>query len=170
MSLLTMITDFDPKTALVAFLMTATLIAVGVYMLRGQGPTNKVVNARMAAEQHAARARRDAANHAGFYAAQQAQAPQQWAPSAAQSDSSTGAAQVNAIASQETAKALQNLQSLLYTRTISDDEFQAAKDKLFRNAASVDPYAQIEKLAELHRSGLIGDIEFANAKARVLGL
>lgn len=46
---------------------------------------------------------------------------------------------INALARPETAKALQNLQNLLYTQALTDAEFQAAKDKLLggpeRNAA-----------------------------------
>ena len=35
--------------------------------------------------------------------------------------------------------------------------------------APVDPIAQIERLAELHRSGALTDAEFAAAKAKLLG-
>lgn len=41
-----------------------------------------------------------------------------------------GAAQIAALANPETATALQNLQKLLYTRTITDEEYQAAKNKI----------------------------------------
>jgi hypothetical protein len=36
-------------------------------------------------------------------------------------------------------------------------------------AAASDPIAQIERLAELHRSGALTDDEFAAAKAKLLG-
>lgn len=40
------------------------------------------------------------------------------------------AAQIHAISNPETAKALQNLQNLLYTHVITEAEFQTAKDRL----------------------------------------
>lgn len=100
------------------------LLALGVYLLRGQGPTTKAVESRLAEAQ----ARRSM--------------PPPPRPSAATSHtinvnvtggadaSAAAAAQVQAIANPETAKALQNLQNLLYTKTITDAEYQAAKDKL----------------------------------------
>lgn len=41
------------------------------------------------------------------------------------------AAQIQAISDPATARALLNLQNLLYSRTISEEEFRAAKDRLF---------------------------------------
>lgn len=49
---------------------------------------------------------------------------------AAEERRSVGAEQVRAIANPETAQALQNLQNLLYTRVISDEEFARMKAKL----------------------------------------
>ena len=88
---------------------------------------------------------------------------------ATNSDSSA-AAQINAIANPETAKALQNLQNLLYTQTITDAEFQMAKNRLLGTQSIADSYAQVEKLTELHRAGILSDLEFANAKSKALGL
>jgi hypothetical protein len=51
------------------------------------------------------------------------------------STESATAAQINALASPETAKAIQNLQNLLYTHAITDEEFQAAKKKLLGDLA-----------------------------------
>ncbi len=33
-----------------------------------------------------------------------------------------------------------------------------------------DSFSQIEKLAELHEAGILGDVEFASAKAKALGI
>lgn len=41
------------------------------------------------------------------------------------------AAQIQALANPETARALQNFQNLLYSRTITEAEFQAAKNRIF---------------------------------------
>ena len=66
-----------------------------------------------------------------------------------------------------TAKALQSLQNFLYTRTITDQVFQAAKDRLLSAPmAPADSVAQITQLAELHRADIIGDVAFAAAKAK----
>lgn len=94
------------------------------------------------------------------------QSPQSTTPP---SGDTSAVAQINAIADPQTAKALQNLQKLLYTQELTEDEYQAAKDRLFRPQARTDSFAQIEKLAELHRAGILGDIEFSAAKAKVLG-
>jgi hypothetical protein len=41
---------------------------------------------------------------------------------------------------------------------------------LLGTPAPTDSFAQIEKLAELHQAGILGDVEFAAAKAKALGL
>jgi len=154
---------------LVFFALGATGIAAGVYMTRGQGPTTEAIEKRLADEVKAAKTKRRTANIAGAAAAlgrfgrQQASTPPTGNEAAV-------AAQLNAITDPLTAKALQNLQNLLYTRTITNEEYAAAKDKLFGTAALADQFGQIEKLAELHKAGILGDVEFAAAKARVLGL
>lgn len=57
-----------------------------------------------------------------------------------------------------------------FTRAITDEEYEAAKKKLSGVQTLDDSFAQIAKLAELHEAGVLGDVEFAAAKARVLGL
>lgn len=82
-------------------------------------------------------------------------------------------AQINAVSNPQTARALQDLQNLLYTQAISDSEFQAAKDRLLRSDAArahSDAVEQLEKLVELHQAGILNDVEFAAAKLKVLGL
>lgn len=148
--------------------MTVTL-GFGVYLLRGQGPTTEEVKARLAAEEKEAKAKRRAANVAGFAASLGGLGRSKTAQAPTDADLAA-AAQIDALTRPETARALQNLQHLLYTRAITDAEFQAAKDKLFVQQAPVDVFVQIEKLAELHEAGILGDIEFSAAKARVLGL
>lgn len=93
------------------------------------------------------------------------------APSASYDAATT--AQINAVANPDTARALQNLQNLRYTRAISDDEFQAAKDKLLRSPAAsayADSINHVNKLVELHQAGILNDVEFATAKLKALGL
>ena len=48
-------------------------------------------------------------------------------------DNAAPSAQIKALSDPDTAKALQNLQNLLYTRTITEEEFHAAKSKLLGN-------------------------------------
>lgn len=153
---------------LAGIVLLAAYVAIGVYLFRGQGPSTRSIERRLALDEKAAKSRRRSANVAGFVAglgrigrAQQ---------TAAQMGSDTAAAQIEAIANPETARALQNLQNLLYTRAISDAEYQAAKDKLLGAGELNDAFAQVAKLAELHRDGVLGDLEFSAAKARVLGL
>jgi hypothetical protein len=110
--------------SLVLGLATAGL---GVYLFRGQGPTTKDVLARITAERQAANLRRVTQHR-----------PQQSAVvvnvGTQTSNDATTAAQISAIASPQTAQALQNLQNLLYTQAITDAEFQSAKDKLLGDA------------------------------------
>ena len=67
------------------------------------------------------------------------------------------------------ARALQNLQSLLYTRTITDAEYASARHKLLGADGFDESLEKLERLTELHRQGVLGDVEFSAAKARVLG-
>ena len=88
-------------------------------------------------------------------------------------DADVAAAQVRAVSNPETARALQNLQNLLYTQAISDVEFQSAKDRLLRSEtarAQDDAFAQLQKLVELHEAGILNDVEFSAAKMKVLDL
>ncbi|WP_339622155.1 SHOCT domain-containing protein [uncultured Salinibacterium sp.] len=152
-----------------AVLIPLVAAVVAVYFLRGKGPSTQEVEARLAQERKEAKAKRRDANIAGF-------AANMWSlvkprPEAAPaSGESAASAQINAIADPETAKALLKLQNLQYTRTITDDEFQAAKDKLLGPVTAFDSFSQIEKLAELHEAGILGDVEFASAKAKALGI
>lgn len=112
-------------------MLSAALVAWGIYLLRGQGPTTKAVHERMRRERLAS----------DVYSTTQAHSYFETAPafnSASNSNTTTDqtaaatitAAQIQAISNPETARALQNLQALLYTRTISPEEFQRAKNKL----------------------------------------
>jgi hypothetical protein len=146
------------------------LIACGIYLFRGQGPTTASIEQRLAAEEKSAKGRRRSANLASFAERLVGRGrPQQPAPSMLTRPDTT-AAQINAISTGETTRSLEKLQHLLYSGAITDLEYQAAKDKLLGTRAIDDPFAQVAKLAELHRDGVLGDVEFAAAKARVLDL
>lgn len=100
-------------------------MAWGIYLLRGQDPTTKAVLERIRRVQLVNRTPPlyrfeavPALNSASGNNTDQAAA------------ATTTAAQIQAISNPETARTLQNLQSLLYTRTISPEEFQRAKNKL----------------------------------------
>lgn len=155
-----------------AILFGLATVAIGIYLLRGQGPSTQDVEARLAEEDKVAKSRRRTANVATFAAGvgQFFKRPQT-TPASSPNPDTTSAAQINAISNPETARALQNLQNLLYTRAITDQEFQAAKDRLLgAPAAPSDSFTQIAQLAELHRAGILGDVEFAAAKAKALGI
>lgn len=82
-------------------------------------------------------------------------------------------AQIQAMTQPETSQSLQRLQHLLYTRAITDAEYQRAKDKLFLShteQSQRDAAAQLQQLAELHEAGILTDVEFTAAKLKVLGL
>lgn len=150
----------------VAIPIVVVSLGISVYLLRGRGPTTQEVEARLAKERKEAKAKRRAANLWGSVAAlERIVRPRS---SASASVDSAEAAQINAIADPGTSRALQNLQNLLYTRTITGEEFQAAKDKLLREPT--DTFAHITKLAELREAGILGDVEFSAAKAKALGL
>lgn len=110
---------------LFAIVLGLALAAWGVYLFRGQGPTTKAIEARLAADSAASNLR-------------QVARPRPQSVVVNVGASSTGdavaVAQINALASPETARALQNLQNLLYTQALTDAEFQAAKDKLLGNS------------------------------------
>lgn len=149
-----------------AFLLFSMIMCV--YFQRGQGPSTAEVERRLADERKAAKARRRAANVASVAATLgRVGKPSRAAPA---SNHSAAVAQINAISDPRTAQALQNLQNLLFTRAITDDEFFVAKNKLFGPSIPTDAFAHIEKLSELHRAGVLGDVEFAAAKAKALGI
>jgi len=153
---------------LIGIVLLLAYLAYGLYLFRGQGPSTRSVEARLAKDRKEAKAKRRTANLASLAANLGRRGrPQQ--PATATNDTAA-AAQIDAIARPETAKALQSLQSLLYTRAITDEEYEAAKEKLFGASVLDDSLAQVAKLAELHEAGVLGDVEFAAAKARVLGL
>jgi len=128
-------------------------LPAGVYMFRGQGPTTKAVEARLAAERMAEAAERktEAAERKTEAVERKAEAerkaglkasilrriggrdPAPWVSvnvAAPTSNDAAAVAQINALANPETAKALQNLQNLLYTQAITEGEYQAVKDRL----------------------------------------
>lgn len=146
--------------------LTIAFLALGIYLLRGRGPSTKAVEARLVAE-------RDAMNRR--YEDRQRRRKQSPATTpvvnlASPDRDAVAAAQVSALANPETAKALSNLHALLYSRIITDAEFAAAKNLLLGDLVAPDVYSQILKLQELHRSGVLGDDEFTDAKAKILGL
>ena len=156
---------------IVAITLGLVTAAAAAYIARGQGPSTGEVEARLAKEKEEAKASRRAANIATFAAGVGGlfKRPRAVAPPPPTSDAAA-AAQINAISNPETAKALQNLQNLLYTRAITDQEFQAAKNRLLGPQEPTDAFAQVAKLAELHQAGILGDVEFAAAKAKALGI
>lgn len=159
---------FEHGFALGWFLLGAMCLVaaptVSIYYLRGQGPTTASV-------EEALEARRKSADKAAKQAAKLQRRGRPLIDIDVQAPDVAGAAQIQAIAHPETARALQNLQNLLYTHAISESEYQAAKDRLFgARPATADSFAQITKLVELHQVGVLSDLEFAAAKARALGL
>lgn len=143
------------------------LVTASIYLKRGQGPTTQEIENRIAEEKKEAKVRRRSANVASFFSSLGRRAS---IPASTIDTQAVTVAQINAISDPETARALQNLQNLLYTQALTDDEFQAAKEKLLGPSMTVSQTEQIEQLAELHRQGVLGDLEFASAKARVLGI
>jgi len=98
--------------------------AISAYVLRGQGPTTRAIEVRLAAERKAEAADDKAERKADLRTA----ILRRIAPPT--SNDASAAAQINALSNPETAKALQNLQNLLYTQVLTEAEFQAAKDRL----------------------------------------
>lgn len=143
------------------------LITASVYLKRGRGPTTQEIENRIAEDEKEAKAKRRSANVASFFSGFGRRAS---VPASTIDTQAAAVAQINAISDPDTARALQNLQNLLYTQALTDDEFQAAKDKLLGPSMAISQTEQIEQLAELHRQGVLGDLEFASAKARVLGI
>ncbi|WP_227000983.1 SHOCT domain-containing protein [Protaetiibacter intestinalis] len=158
----------ESQNAIYLVLGIVVLLVAGaacVYFLRGQGPTTQEVETRLAEERKVAAAKRRRANAWGIVAGiERVIRPRSTATNA----ESAAAAQIDALSDPATAQAIQNLQKLLYTRAITDAEFEAAKNKIVGRVD--DQYSQILKLAELHEAGILGDVEFAAAKSRVLGL
>lgn len=140
----------------------AACVMATVYVLRGQGPTTKEVQQRLAAERSVAvkTARRASRSRGGHQIGINVEAP----------DLAT-VAQVNAIANPETARAMQDLSNLRFNRVLSDEEFAAAKSKLLgTHGSSSNAIEQLEQLASLHEAGVLSDNEFTAAKAKALGI
>ena len=152
---------------LFAFLFLTGLAGIvgGVYLQRGQGPTTEEVERRLADERKDAKRARRTANVAGAAATM----GRMLAPPPPANGASADAARVEALANPETAAALQSLNNLLFTRALTDQEYAAAKATLLGQEQGPDQFEQIEQLADLHRRGILGDVEFSAAKARVLG-
>lgn len=118
----------DPAASFVAALMlSAALVAWGIYLLRGQGSTTKAVFERIRRKRLASDVYGTPPAHSHFEAVPAFNSASNTDQTAA---ATITAAQIQAISNPETARALQNLQALLYTRTISPEEFQRAKNKL----------------------------------------
>ena len=112
-------------------MLSAVLVAWGIYLLRGQGSTTKAVLERIRREQLASDAYGTPPAHSYFETAPAFNSASNSNATTDQTAAATiTAAQIQAISNPETARALQNLQALLYTRTISPEEFQRAKNKL----------------------------------------
>ena len=153
---------------LVGIVMLLVYVAVGFYLFRGQGPSTQAVEARLAAHRKDVKSKWRRANIASV-AATLGRRGQPYQSRGAVGDDAA-AAQIDAIARPGTAEALQRLHNLLFTRAITDAEYESAKSKLFGGQPLDDSFAQIAKLAELHEAGVLGDVEFSAAKARALGL
>lgn len=164
---LCMMAAFDAGFSIGYFLLGMAFLlgsaVTSLYFLRGRGPTTKEVEKALAA-------RRQAEDEATAKAAKMTRRRRSLFSINVAAPDVVGVAQVHAVASPETARALQNLQNLLYTQAITDEEYQAAKEKLFGTSAIPDSFMHISKLAELHRAGILGDVEFAAAKAKALGI
>ncbi|MEZ0578148.1 SHOCT domain-containing protein [Nocardioides sp. MH1] len=109
-------------TFFVALVVGCVCTAVGVYLLRGQGPTDKQVH------ETAARA----AGSERLVQQQAFMAPPTAPPASMKPTVSDAAAvaQINALSNPETATSLRNLRDLMETGILSEAEYQAAKKKL----------------------------------------
>lgn len=170
-----------PLAAVVGLILFgAALLALALYVFFGNSPRLKEWDAkallqeqRVAAELREAERKKEERRSQGLRGRLLGYAEQGNAAASGSDRATVSAAQVNAVSNPETAQALQELQKLLYTRAISDEEFQAAKDTLLRSEAARaqdDAFDQLLKLVELHEAGILSDVEFAAAKLRVLGL
>src|SRR5690625_3046797 len=107
---------------MLSLLVSACLAAGAVYLLRGRGPTTAAVKRKLAAQ----------ASISGHVVpvVEEEEVVHDHGPHHPRSEL-VEAAQVKAVSDPNTAQALVNLQQLLYTRTITEEEFQAAKSRLF---------------------------------------
>lgn len=111
------------------------LLAGGIFLLRGQGPTMRQVNTEIEAYRAERRARAPLPTSAPsgmpippVTGGSGSTININLAGGAAES---AAAEQMRVLADPETSASLLNLQNLLYTRTITEAEYQAAKDRLF---------------------------------------
>jgi hypothetical protein len=143
-------------------------VSYSVYLIRGQGPTTASIEQRLAADAKLAQGKRRSANMASVAERLVGRSRRQQPAPPMFTQTDTAGAHNSAISSGETTRSLEKLQHLLFSGAITDAEHQVAKDKVLGTQALDDPFAQVAKLAELHRDGVLGDVEFAAAKARVL--
>lgn len=166
---------FSPFALLIVPVLLVVGLAILVYCLRGQGPSTQDVQTRVEERRKEAKTKRRKANAWGVVAGVSdaiTGSVTQRPSSAAQGNAAQGnvaqAAQITALSDPETAKSLKQLQDLLYTRTITDAEFQTAKDRLLAVTTGPSVSEQLHELDELHRRGVLGDFEYAQAKSRLL--
>ena len=126
-------TTYPAASFVAALVLSAALVVWGVYLLRGQGPTTKAVLERIRRERLASDAYGTPPAHSYFETAPAFNSASSNTTTDQTAAATITAAQIQAISNPETARALQNLQALLYTRTISPEEFQRAKNKLLRD-------------------------------------
>jgi len=165
----------DGFTGWKGFLLAAGLTAAGIYILssRKVGAAFQKVEKWQAIQQAKNAELNEAVTRGGLKGMLFGVPPSPTPEPSPRSEPHLTAAQIRAISNPETAQALQNLQNLLYTRAISDEEFQAAKSNLLRSGranAQNDALAHLERLVELHEAGILDDVEFTAAKLKVLGL
>lgn len=119
------VTLLVPVIGLPLLLLGIAGFVYGVYLMRGKGPSTMLVKHRLAQEE-LERGRRAEADQR----TRPAELTIQLGAPLISDEAVVRAAQIEALSDPDTAQALQNLQNLLYTRTITDAEFQAAKDQL----------------------------------------
>lgn len=124
--------------------------AVGVYFLRGQGPTTDEVEDRLAKE------RKDRAETDRLAAQLVGRAP---SPA-----TETRVAEAKAMADPATLEAFRVLDKLFAAHQITRSGHEAAKERLLGTGVS----AQLADLAEQYREGMMSETEFAAARLRLL--
>lgn len=129
--------DQDPVVSLISSVFLCGLfIAWGIYLYRGQGPTTRAVRERLRRDEVWRKEQlREEMMRAPYYVPeppdpQPAAVPEINVSTRDAASATVTAAQIEALANPETAKALENLQKLLYTRVLTPEEFQRAKNKL----------------------------------------
>jgi len=167
--------NFDGTSGWRSFLFAAGLTAAGIFILSSKkvGAAFQKVEKWQAIQQKKNAELNEAVTRGGLKGMLFGVPPTPASKPAPRTEPHLTAAQIRAISNPETAQALQNLQNLLYTRAISDEEFNAAKNNLLRSGtanAHNDALAHLERLVELHEAGILDDVEFTAAKLKVLGL